>query len=168
MIRRNISPILHRFPLAPRFNSMDTSFPNTLSPNNILQIQCSTVIHNPLCDFLAGIRSLLYIKKDISPQSSTKRGVKMRRRTYTPIIRTHHIRRLPTTMITPTPTPAIPRTINRLHPPWPPLNNLLRPINSNLFTSSYCRDRRGSITTPTISRRLTAFELRGTGTLVCD
>ena len=49
MILSHISTILHRLPQVPILHTIPW-FPNSLSPNDILQIQTCRVSHYPLCD----------------------------------------------------------------------------------------------------------------------
>lgn len=54
VVRGNTTPILHPPPIRPRLDRVHRRIPDTLSPDDILQVKCRAIVHDPFGNLLTG------------------------------------------------------------------------------------------------------------------
>ena len=115
MVLGNIPTILHRPPRSPALDAINRRVPDLLAPNDILEIQSPTVVHNPLGNLAT------------------------RHSGNTTSIRAHEIDSLAHTMIRRSARRAVTNAVDLPDPPRESSNNLLGTRHGDLLARAHGR-----------------------------
>ena len=61
VVLRDVFTIIHGPPIIPRLDRVGACIPNALSPDDVLELECAAVVHDPFGDFLAGNGGCLFV-----------------------------------------------------------------------------------------------------------
>ena len=162
MVLGNVAPVLHVAPAGPSLDAVDRRTPDFLAPDDILEVECAAVIHNPLGDLAAGHGGHLINLFSVCLGHVSKMA------TYTTAVRAHKVDCLAAAVIRRPRAGAVSGAVDLPHPARERGNDLLRATHSDRLARTDGREGRRRVSAEARGARRAALHLGRPGALIRD